>query len=183
MAESTAEAPQHGVLVVRGDVDEGFTWSIDRGDGVTLGEDEVLATAATDPADEAVVDELLTSSTTSDGARLRALGVRHVLLTDPADGRLAAVLDATPGLTPTGADPGARAWQVDGDDPAASTVAGPGVAVAGGAARGAGPRAARHARARRADDPAGRHRGRGADAMTVDPQPGPPARRARAATP
>ncbi len=126
LAESTAEAPQHGVLVVRGDVDDGFTWTIDRGDGVTLGEDQLLATAVTDPADEVVVDELLTSSTTSDGTRLRGLGVRHVLLTDPADGRLAAVLDATPGLTPTGADPGARAWQVDGDDPAASTVAGPG---------------------------------------------------------
>ncbi len=126
LAESAAEAPQHGVLVVRGDVEDGFTWSIDRGDGVTLGEDQLLATAVTDPADAAVVEELLTSSTTSDGTRLRALGVRHVLLTDPADGRLAAVLDATPGLTPTGADPGARAWQVDGDDPAPGTVAGPG---------------------------------------------------------
>ncbi len=125
MAESTAEAPQHGVLVVRGDVDEGFTWSVDRGDGVTLGEDEVLATAATDPAAAEVVRALLAPPTTSDGARLRDLGVVHVLLTDPADGRLAAVLDATPGLTPTGADEGARAWQVDGAEPAASTVAGP----------------------------------------------------------
>jgi hypothetical protein len=125
MAESAAEAPQHGVLVVRGDVDEGFSWRVDRGDGVTLGEDEVLATAGTDPADAAVVRSLLAPPATGDGARLRDLGVAHVLLTDPADGRLAAVLDATPGLTPTGADAGARAWQVDGADPAASTVTGP----------------------------------------------------------
>lgn len=125
LAESAAEAPQHGILVVRGDVDGGLTWTVDRGDGVTLGEDEVLATAEVDGDDEALVAGLLAPSTTGDGARLRDLGVRHVLLPDPADGRLAAVLDATPGLTPTGADPGARAWQVDGDDPPAGSVAGP----------------------------------------------------------
>ena len=128
MAERAAEAPQYGVLVVRGDVDDGFTWVVDRGDGVTLGEDEVLATAAVDPTDAAVVEQLLAAPTTTDdtdGTRLRDLGVLHVLLPDPADGRLAAVLDATPGLTPTGAGEGARAWRVDGGDPPASSVAGP----------------------------------------------------------
>ena len=173
--------PPARLLVVRGDLDDGFTWAVDRGDGVTLGEDEVLATAAVDPADETVIEPLLASPTTTDatdGTRLRDLGVRHVLLPDPADGRLSAVLDATPGLTPTGADAGARAWQVEGDDPPASSVAGPtlpwrvallvlqGLRAAGGARAGRADRAPRRPR---------QHQGREGAGMTTTPTPGPAA--------
>ena len=42
MVQSSMTGPAHGILVVRGDVERGLTYSVRRGDGVTLGEDEIL---------------------------------------------------------------------------------------------------------------------------------------------
>ena len=48
MVQSSKLGPEHGILVVRGNVDDGLTYTVRRGDGVTLGEDEILTLTAED---------------------------------------------------------------------------------------------------------------------------------------
>ena len=48
MVQSSEEGPEHGILVIRGSVDDGLTYTIRRGDGVTLGEDEIINLTAED---------------------------------------------------------------------------------------------------------------------------------------
>ncbi|WP_299051128.1 glycosyltransferase family 2 protein [uncultured Nocardioides sp.] len=123
MTQSALEAPGNGVLVVTGDLDEGLTYVVRRGDGTTLGEAEVEALADPDPAAEAAVATLLASPTDEAVAALPTVGVSYVVLPPPADGRVAAGLDAVDGLVQAGAeDRSTRAWEVqveaDGTDAA-----------------------------------------------------------------
>ena len=126
MSQSSELGPEHGVLVVRGDVEGGLSYLIRRDDGDTLGEDEILALT---PFDEAFPDTLrtLVSRPTPDTVtELVARGVEYVVLPAPADGRLAAQLDATVGLSQASAENRAtRAWKVD-EPPAADAMSGPG---------------------------------------------------------
>ena len=48
MVQSSMTGDAHGILVIRGDVDHGLTYSVRRGDGVTLGEDEIIDLSAED---------------------------------------------------------------------------------------------------------------------------------------
>ena len=48
MVQSSELGPEHGILVVRGRVDDGLTYTVRRDDGVTIGEDEVLDLTAED---------------------------------------------------------------------------------------------------------------------------------------
>ena len=48
MVQRAMTAPERGILVVRGSTDDGLTDSIQRGDGIALGEDEVLALGSED---------------------------------------------------------------------------------------------------------------------------------------
>lgn len=114
MRQRAALGPEHGVLLVRGTVEDGFTYWVRRGDGATLGEDEVLALT---PPDADFVKSLSTLAMRPAPAAVRSLadaGVEYVVFPEPADGRVAAHLDATTGLSQASAENRrTRAWKVD----------------------------------------------------------------------
>jgi GT2 family glycosyltransferase len=117
MVQSSEEGPEHGILVVRGTLDDGLTWTVRRGDGVTTGEDEVLALAPEDGrlTGFTTLVQSLTARPTPDAVdALARQGIEYVVLPAPADGDVAASLDATAGLVQASAeDRTTRAWQVD----------------------------------------------------------------------
>ncbi|WP_370290419.1 glycosyltransferase [Nocardioides sp.] len=112
MAQRAERAPEDGVLVLRGDIDSGLTYDVRRGQGRTLGEDEVLALTPEDREVTALVRTLVTSPDPDSAERLARLGVLYVVQPAPADGTVAARLDATTGLEQASAERGTRAWQV-----------------------------------------------------------------------
>jgi GT2 family glycosyltransferase len=125
MVQRAETGPERGVLVLRGDVGSGFTYAVVREDGTTLGEDEVLALAPEDTALTAALNDLVSGPDREAVRSLADEGIQYVVLPAPADGRVAAVLDATAGLEQASAeDRATRAWQVGAElDPDA--VAGP----------------------------------------------------------
>jgi hypothetical protein len=114
MVQSSERGPEHGILVVRGSVEDGLSYSVRRGDGVTTGEDEVLALAHEDRDFTALVRGLASRPTAESVDALAGQGIEYVVLPAPADGDVAAALDATGGLVQASAeDRRTRAWQVD----------------------------------------------------------------------
>ena len=126
MVQRAETAPERGVLVVRGSIDAGLSYRVLRGDGVTLGEDEILGLAREDGDLTATVRDLVSRPSPRVIGDLAAAGVQYVVLPTPADGEVAAGLDATGGLAQASAqDRATRAWQLTREpDPAA--VDGPG---------------------------------------------------------
>lgn len=113
MVQRAETGAQHGILVVRGDVADGLTYNVRRGDGVTLGDDEILALGGEDDAFTATVRTLASRPTPAVVAELADHGIEYVVLPAPADGSVAAALDATGGLVQASAENRAtRAWQV-----------------------------------------------------------------------
>ncbi len=113
MVQSAELGPAHGILVVRGDVETGLTYSVLRDDGITLGEDEVAALSAEDPALDDAVAALVSGPDPEVADALADLGIEYVVLPSPADGDVASVIDSTAGLSQASAeDPATRAWQV-----------------------------------------------------------------------
>ncbi len=123
--ESTAE-PAAGILVVRGDVAGGLTYTIRRGAGDTLGENEILYASQPDGAFNADVRALVSRPTSSVVGDLAKAGIRYLVLPAPYDGSVAAGLDATDGLGQAGSESqDTRTWKVETEvDPHA--VDGPG---------------------------------------------------------
>ncbi|WP_104108033.1 glycosyltransferase family 2 protein [Nocardioides sp. 616] len=114
MAQSSLTGAERGVLVVRGSVEDGLTYRVRRGDGITVGEDEVLSLAPEDADLTRTVTSLTSRPTPADVAALGELGIEYVVLAAPADGRVAAGLDAASGLVQASAeDRATRAWRVD----------------------------------------------------------------------
>ncbi len=113
MVQRSELGPEHGVLVVRGSVDDGLIYTVRRGDGLTLGEDEVLDLTTPGSDVTATVRALLSRPTPEVVDRLGDLGVEYVLLVAPADGTVAAALDGATGLVQSSSGPRSRAWQVD----------------------------------------------------------------------
>jgi hypothetical protein len=113
MVQDALRGPAHGILVIRGSVEQGLTYAVRRGDGVTLGEDEILAATPADAAFDADVQALTSRPRAAVVADLAAEGIQYVVLPAPADGRVAAGLDASGGLDQASAeDRSTRAWQV-----------------------------------------------------------------------
>lgn len=114
MVQSSEQGPEHGILVLRGTVADGLTYTIRRGDGITTGEDEVLNLTTEDADFTAAVQELAARPTPEAVDLLASSGIEYVVLPAPADGDVAAVLDATTGLAQASAEERTtRAWQVD----------------------------------------------------------------------
>ncbi len=114
MVQSSALGEAHGILILEGTVDEGVTYSIRRGDGPTTGEDEIEALTPEDAGFTAGVQALVSRPTTAVVDGLADQGIEYVLLRAPADGRIAATLDAAAGLAQASTeDRAARAWQVE----------------------------------------------------------------------
>ena len=102
------------MLVVRGSVDAGVDYRIRRGDGITLGEDEILALADVDAASTPRCAPWSPLPPPTVVKALADAGIEYVVLPSPADGTLAAGLDATAGLDQASAeDRSTRAWKVD----------------------------------------------------------------------
>jgi hypothetical protein len=101
-----------------------MTWEVWRGDGVTLGDDEILALTEPDAELDAQVTVLVSTPTAELAASLPEQGIDYVVMPGPADAQVAATLDAATGLTQASAsERTTRAWQLD--------VAAPADAVAG----------------------------------------------------
>jgi hypothetical protein len=114
MTQAAEQSTGHGVLIVRGDVGTGLTWEVHRGDGVTLGEDEILALTGPDHALTGDISSLVSRPTPEVVARMADHGIDYVVLPAPADAQVAATLDAAPGLAQaSAADRSTRAWQLE----------------------------------------------------------------------
>ncbi|HWJ65968.1 MAG TPA: glycosyltransferase family 2 protein [Nocardioides sp.] len=113
MAQRAEGADQAGVLVLRGSVADGLRYEVHRGDGLTVGEDEIAALTSEDPDVTALVRGLATSPDPDAVAALSDRGILYVVQAAPADGAVAASLDATSGLVQASSGSGTRAWQVD----------------------------------------------------------------------
>lgn len=114
MQQSSQLGDEHGVLVLRGSVETGLDYRVRRGDGITMGEDEILALAEVDPGFHDTVTQLVSAPTPQVVKALADDGIEYVVQPAPADGRVAAQLDATAGLDQASAENRAtRAWRVD----------------------------------------------------------------------
>jgi GT2 family glycosyltransferase len=114
MVQSSMLGPEHGILVIRGDLETGLTYTVRRGDGITVGEDEILALTAEDTDFTRDVRALTSRPTPAVVDVLAGKGIEYVVLPSPADGDVASALDATGGLVQASAeDRSTRAWQVD----------------------------------------------------------------------
>jgi hypothetical protein len=114
MVQSSEQGPEHGILVVRGSVQDGLSYNVRRDDGVTTGEDEVLDLTAEDRGFTRLVQGLAARPTPDAVADLASRGIEYVVLPAPADGQVSAALDATAGLEQASAENrSTRAWQVD----------------------------------------------------------------------
>ena len=113
MEQAAEQRAANGILVIRGDVAGGLTFTVLRGNGVTLGQDEILAATEPDAAFSDDVRALVSRPTPAVVDDLAAAGIEYVVLPAPADGDVAAGLDGTGGLVQASAeDRSTRAWQV-----------------------------------------------------------------------
>jgi GT2 family glycosyltransferase len=111
--EATAD-PAAGILVIRGDVASGLTFTIRRGAGDTLGENEILYASDPDPTFTSDVRALVSRPTPGVVGDLATAGIRYVVLPEPYDGSVAAGLDATDGLGQAGTESRAtRTWRIE----------------------------------------------------------------------
>jgi len=115
MAQRAEQAEQYGVLVLRGSIDTGLRYAVHRGDGPTVGEDEIAGLTPQDPDITATIRALATSPDPDAVERLSDLGIRYVFQAAPADGAIAASLDATSGLVQASSERGTRAWQLSAE--------------------------------------------------------------------
>jgi len=114
MVQSSMTGAAHGILVIRGDVETGLDYTVRRGDGVTLGEDEIVDLTPEDTDFTRDVRALVSRPTPAVVDALADRGIEYVVFPAPADGDVAAALDATGGLVQASAeDRSTRAWQVD----------------------------------------------------------------------
>lgn len=114
MTQAAEDGAEHGVLLVRGDVADGFSWRVHRGDGVRLGEDEILALTSVDLDLDADVAALVADPGADVVGELAGHGLDYVVMPAPADARVAASFDATSGLVRAStAERDTRAWQLE----------------------------------------------------------------------
>jgi len=113
MTDASIDSEANGILVIRGDVASGLRFTIRRGDGDTLGENEIQYASEPDQAFTDDVRALVSRPTPAVVSDLAAAGIRYVVLPSPADGDVAAGLDATDGLVQASAESRTtRAWSV-----------------------------------------------------------------------
>ncbi|MCX6400464.1 MAG: glycosyltransferase family 2 protein [Propionibacteriales bacterium] len=112
MAQRAEQAPEDGVLVLRGSVGTGIRYDVHRGDGPTIGEDEVAALTPEDDQVTEIIRSLVTAPDAEAVASLSDRGILYIVQAAPADGAVAASLDATSGLVQASSERGTRAWQV-----------------------------------------------------------------------
>jgi GT2 family glycosyltransferase len=113
MTDDAIASETNGILVIRGNVADGLRFTVRRGAGDTVGENEIEYASTPDPRFTADVRALVSRPTPTVVSGLAADGVDYIVLPDPADGAVAAGLDATDGLVQASAESRAtRAWRV-----------------------------------------------------------------------
>jgi hypothetical protein len=114
MLQEAAAGPEHGVLVLRGSVASGVRYHVVRGQGTTVGEDEVQALTPEDHAFSRLVRDFVSRPSEDTVGRLAASGIQYVVLPPPADASVSAAIDGTGGLSQASAQSRrTRAWQLD----------------------------------------------------------------------
>ncbi|KAA1427108.1 glycosyltransferase family 2 protein [Nocardioides antri] len=125
MSQEAEKASERGILVVRGTVARGLTYAVERGDGPTVGDDEIAALTAEDEEVTELVGTIATAPSPEAVDALTERGIRYVVQPAPADGAVATRLDATAGLVRASAeDRSTRAWLVI-REPEPESVEGP----------------------------------------------------------
>ena len=89
MSQQAEVAPEYGILVIRGSVANGLTYEVERGDGPTIGEDEIAALTAEDEDATALVGDLATAPAPEAVAALTERGIRFIVQPAPADAEVA----------------------------------------------------------------------------------------------
>jgi GT2 family glycosyltransferase len=114
MTDEASVEPAAGILVIRGDTSRGLSYSVRRGAGNTLGEDEIGYASEPDRAFQSDVRALVSRPTPQVVDDLAAAGIRYLVLPEPYDGSVAAGLDATDGLGQAGTESQAtRTWRIE----------------------------------------------------------------------
>jgi hypothetical protein len=114
MTDDSVHNRADGILVIRGTVADGLTYTVRRGTGNTIGESEIQYASKPDPSFTSNVKALVSRPTPTVVSGLAQAGIKYVVLPAPADGEVAAGLDATDGLTPAGSlSLDTRTWSVD----------------------------------------------------------------------
>jgi GT2 family glycosyltransferase len=113
MTDDAMASDTNGILVITGDVASGLRFTVRRGSGDTVGENEIQYASTPDPGFTADVRALVSRPTPTVVSDLAAAGIDYIVLPEPADGDVAAGLDATDGLVQASAESRAtRAWRV-----------------------------------------------------------------------
>jgi GT2 family glycosyltransferase len=114
MLQEASTGREHGILVLRGSVAGGVRYSVVRGGGVTLGEDEIVALTPEDGAFSALVRRFVSRPDPDTVARLAAAGIQYVVQPAPSDPAVSAAVDAASGVSQASAQRrSTRAWQLD----------------------------------------------------------------------
>ena len=116
MVENAEAAPAHGVLVIRGSTAAGLRYYVLRGDGTTVGDDEIMTLTPDDRAFTALVQQFVSQPTDTVVRGLADAGVQYVVLPPRVDAGVAAAIDASGAVTQaSAANRATRAWQLDAD--------------------------------------------------------------------
>ncbi|WP_459982400.1 glycosyltransferase family 2 protein [Nocardioides sp. AN3] len=124
MLQAASEGPEHGILVLHGGVLGGVRYTVVRGDGVRLGEDEIVALTPEDAELSRLVRELVSRPDQSTIRGLAAAGIQYVVQPAPSDPAVSAAIDAASGVSQASAQRrSTRAWQLDAE-PSADALQG-----------------------------------------------------------
>lgn len=114
MLDTGTHDDEDGVLVLRGSVDDGLRYALVRGEGHTLGKDEIAATTPEDRDLTSLVGRLASAPDQDVINAVAKRGVAYIVMPGPADHTVAEGIDASGGVTQaSAADPETRAWQLD----------------------------------------------------------------------
>ncbi len=116
MVEAARSDADNGVLIVRGNRDQGLEYSLLRGDGQRTGDDTLVPTDEEQAPLTELVGNLAMTGETEDIEALSAHGVEFVYAPRPVDPVLAGNLDSVSGVAEASTiRPGTRAWQVEAE--------------------------------------------------------------------
>jgi len=114
MLDEATHSTEDGVLVLRGSIEDGVRYTVLRGDGVTLGTDEITAATPEDRDFTALVGRLAAAPDADVLDDLAHHGIEYVVMPAPADHTVAEGIDASGGVTQASTTHrSTRAWQLD----------------------------------------------------------------------
>jgi len=116
MVENAEDSPSHGVLVIRGSTGAGLRYYVMRGDGTTIGDDEIMTLTPEDTAFTGLVQQFVSQPTDDVVQGLADAGIQYVVLPPRVDAGVAAAIDASGAVSQaSAANRATRAWQLDAE--------------------------------------------------------------------